>query len=184
MENLICDNCKADNFTNAKFCSKCGHSLPQNITVEKIETVQPPKTEKRNQKFIGLAAGIIAFGITYWGIQQLFFKPPSIDKVLMMAASELNKSCPIMVDQDTRLDNAFASPDNAFQYNYTLVNLEKSQIHPDTVKKYVEPGIINNLKTSPNLRIYRDNKTTIVYNYRDKNGVFVVKFSVTPDKYE
>ncbi len=53
-----------------------------------------------------------------------------------------------------------------------------------TVKKYIEPGIINNVKTSNDLKVYRDNKTTMIYNYRDKNGVFVLKLSVTPDMYE
>jgi hypothetical protein len=39
----------------------------------------------------------------------------------MAAANELNKSCLMMVDQDTRLDNAVALPENVFQYNYTLI---------------------------------------------------------------
>ena len=89
-----------------------------------------------------------------------------------------------MVDQYTRLDNALALPENIFQYNYTLVNITQSEINLDTVKKYIEPSIINNVKTSPDLKIYRDNKTTMIYNYRDKNGVFVFKLSVTPDMYE
>jgi hypothetical protein len=88
-----------------------------------------------------------------------------------------------MVDQDTRLDNAVALPGNVFQYNYTLVNLEKSEVNIDTVKKYIEPGIINNVKTSPDLKAYRDNKVTMAYYYKDKNGVFVLKISVTPDMY-
>jgi hypothetical protein len=134
------------------------------------------------KKIIVTIAGIVAFGLTYFGAQQLF-KAPSFDKAMMEAASELNKTCPIMVDQDTRLDNALALPDNIFQYNYTLVNLEKSEVNVDTVKKYVEPGLINNVKTNPDLKVYRDNKVTMAYNYRDKNGVFVLKINVTPDLY-
>jgi hypothetical protein len=103
---------------------------------------------------------------------------------MMAAASEINKTCPIMVDQYTRLDNVLAMPDNACQYNYTLVNIDKSEVNLDIVKKYIKPGLINNVKTSPDLKIYRDNKTTMVYNYRDKNGVFILKYSVTPDMYE
>jgi hypothetical protein len=134
-------------------------------------------------KIIGAIVGIVIFGLTYFAVQQIFFKPASFNNAMMEAASELNKSCPIMVDQDTRLDNAIALPDNVFQYNYTLVNLNKSEVNIDTVKKYVEPGLINNVKTNPDLKMYRDNKITMAYNYRDKNGVFVLKISVTPDKY-
>ncbi|MEP7258717.1 MAG: hypothetical protein ABI687_10015, partial [Flavitalea sp.] len=55
---------------------------------------------KRN-KTIGAIVGIIAFGLSYFAIQQIFFKPASFDKSLMGVASELNKTCPIMVDKDT-----------------------------------------------------------------------------------
>ncbi len=184
MDILTCTNCGANNITNAKYCSKCGHTLPQNTTETKLESVQPPTTEKKGKKFLGMVVGIIAFGLSYWGVQQIFFKPPSFDKVMMNAASELNKTCPIMVDQNTRLDNAVALPDKALQYNYTLVDIEKLDVNPDTIKKYIEPNIINNIKTSPDLKIYRDNKATMIYNYRDKNGVFVLKLSITPDMYE
>ena len=88
-----------------------------------------------------------------------------------------------MVDKDTRLDNAVALPGNVFQYNYTLINLNKDEVNPDTVKKYIEPAIINGVRTNPDLKIYRDNKTTMTYSYRDKNGVFILKIPVTPEMY-
>lgn len=140
--------------------------------------------DKNNRnKIIGTVVGIVVFGLSYLAVQQLFFKPVSLDKAMMEAASELNKTCPIMVDQDTRLDNAVALPGNIFQYNYTLVNLYKSEVNIDTVKKYFEPGIINNVKTNPDLKVYRDNKVTMAYYYKDKNGEFVLRISVTPDMY-
>jgi len=89
-----------------------------------------------------------------------------------------------MIDQYTRLDNAMALPNNSFQYNYTLINIDKSEVNLDTVKKYIEPNIINNVKTNPDLKIYRENKTTMIYNYRDKNGIFVVRIAVTPEMYK
>jgi len=84
--------------------------------------MEPTNNKKRNiGTVIGLAIGAIAFVL----IQQLFFKAPSFDKVMMKAASELNKTCPIMVDKETRLDNAVSLPGQIFQYNYTLVNMGK-----------------------------------------------------------
>ena len=144
---------------------------------------QKAETKEKKKKTIGMVVRIIAFGLLYFAAQQIFFKPPSFDKVMMQAASEINKTCPIMVDEYTRLDNAVALPDNIFQYNYTLVNITKEEVNLDTVRKYIEPGIINNVKTNPDLKIYRDNKTTMRYYYKDKNGEFVHKFSVTPDQY-
>jgi hypothetical protein len=103
---------------------------------------------------------------------------------MMMAASELNKSCPIMVDKVTRLDNAVALPDNVFQYNYTLVGFDKSQVDEATIRKAIEPGLFNNVRTNPDLKVYREHKTTLAYNYRDKNGSFILKILVTPDLYK
>jgi hypothetical protein len=74
-------------------------------------------------------------------------------------------------------------PNNIVQYNYTLVNLDKYEVNIDTVIKYIKPGLINNVKTNPDLKAYRDNKVTMAYNYKDKNGVFVLKINVTPDLY-
>lgn len=141
--------------------------------------------EKTNKvKLIGLIVGAITFGLFYFAVQQIFFKPPSFDKIMMHAASELNKMCPIMVDEYTRLDNAVALPGNIFQYNYTLVDITKDEVNLDTVRKYIDTGIINNVKTNPDLKIYRDNKTTMAYYYKDKDGVFVHKLLVTPDLYK
>jgi hypothetical protein len=185
MDKINCINCGNDNNSNSKYCSSCGYELPRKTEDLDSTFLRPTvfKTDNR-KKITGIIIGAIAFGLSYFAVQQIFFKTPSFDKVMMQAASEINKSCPIMVDQYTRLDNAVAMPGNTLQYNYTLVNITKDQVNIDTVKKYIEPRIINNVKTSPELKVYRDNKTTMVYNYSDKNGIFVLKFSVTPDMYK
>lgn len=186
MENTICTNCGAHNRANSKYCNKCGYALPLPVVVDSGEPARPvpASSADRRKKLTGSIVGIIAFGITYWAVQQFLFKPPAFDKVMMQAASELNKTCPIMVDAYTRLDNAIALPPNSFQYNYTLINLTKAEVNLDTIKKYVEPAIVNNIKTNPDMKIYRDNKTTMIYYYKDKNGEFVHKFTVTPELYQ
>jgi hypothetical protein len=186
MDKVKCTHCEEYNNTNAKYCFRCGYELPK-TKMESMGTTAPKKSENgklTSKNLLGSVVGIVAFGLAYFLVQQVFLKPPSYDKVMMKAASELNESCPMMVDQYTRLDNAVALPGNIFQYNYTLVDMTKAEVNLDTVKKYFEPGIINNVKTNPDLKLQRDNKTTMVYNYRDKNGIFVVKFSVTPELYE
>ncbi len=101
----------------------------------------------------------------------------------MDATSELNKTCPIMIDEDTRLDNAIALPGKVFQYNYTLNAYTKEEVRVDTAQKYLFPGIINNVKTNPDMHYFRDHQVTITFNYRDSDGVFITKFSVTHDMY-
>jgi hypothetical protein len=186
MEKTQCKNCHHENSINARYCSDCGYELPRNVTDNdnmnsKIGT-QKSKIDKKN--IIGAVIGAIIFSLVSIGVKQLFVKSPSYDKVLMQVASELNKTCPIMVDEYLQLDNSIALPGNVFQYNYTLVDIIKSDVNIDTLKKYFEPSIITNIRTNPDLKFFRDNKTTMAYYYKDKNGEFVYKFSVTPDQYK
>ncbi len=136
------------------------------------------------QKMIQAAIGAVAAVIGYFLIQQVLFEKPSVDTAIMEAASEINKSCPIMVDKDTRLDNVLAMPNNSLQYNYTLVNFEDNTIEVDELTDYLRPLIVNNIKTNPDMKWYKDNKVTFLYNYKDMKGVFILKLKVIPDEYE
>jgi hypothetical protein len=186
MDKLHCTNCGADNRPNSRYCSQCGYALPgfktEDNSIRRIESVKETKNNKK--AILTTSLGVIFSGLVYFAVQHFLFKPPTFDKILMSAASEINKTCPIMIDQETRLDNALAMPNNTLQYNYTLINLDKSDIIVDTLKKYIEPNIINNIKSNPDLKAYRDNKTTMTYYYRDKDGDFVYKLEVTPEMYK
>lgn len=137
------------------------------------------KRRKKNKTVISFVVALIL--IT--SIQQGCSYQMSFDKTMMEAASEFNKSCPIMVDGVTRLDNAIALPDNIFQYNYTLINMGKNSVNIDELTSYLEPIIVNNVKTNPGLKSYRENRVTMVYYYKDKNGNYLTEIEVSPDKY-
>jgi hypothetical protein len=186
MEKVTCTNCGAENRSTNKYCTDCGFELPKIKTEEISNSVQQPtkQSKEKKKKILTTVVYFVFFFGAYFTVQQIFFKPPSIDKLLMKTASEINKSCPFMVDQFTRLDNAMAMSDNSFQYTYTIVNLDKSQVNLDTAKKYIFPVLLNNLKTSPDMKFARDNNLTMIYYYRDPKGVFVVKYTVTPDMYK
>lgn len=109
---------------------------------------------------------------------------PVYDKVMMEYASELNKNCPIMIDNATRFDNATPLPGKIFQYNYTLVSMVKDSLNIDELKKYLEPSVINFVKSNPEMKTVRDNNVTINYSYRDKAGIFLFTISVSPDLYK
>lgn len=185
MEKVSCSKCGADNATKAKYCSSCGYELPCITTEIFSDNVQQDKSPKpdNKKKYIGIIFGVVFFFIAYYGIQQLFFKSGTIDKDMMNVASELNTSCPIMVDSETRLDNAIALPDKVFQYNYTLVNINKSEVDTTSLKNYLEPNIINQVKTNPQMQYQREHKWNLNYLYKDKNGLYVLMVKVTPDKY-
>ncbi len=136
--------------------------------------------QKSIKTIVGISIGALVIII----VQQFLFKVPSFDKQMMQAANEVNKACPIMVDQETRLDNSIAFPDNVFQYNYTLVNIEKKNINVSELEEYLKPVILNAIKTNPDLKLFRDHGTTMSYNYKDKNGEHLIKLLFTADQYK
>jgi len=142
------------------------------------------ENSSNRKRIIGSVVGTTVGLLVAFFIQQYFFKAPTFDKAMMEAASQINQSCPIMVDQETRLDNAVAMPGNVFQYNYTLVNLVKDSIDISGLEGYIKPVILNNVKTNPDMKGFRDNKVTMTYTYKDKDGVYITRINITPDMYE
>ena len=185
MEKITCDKCKTPNSANSRYCKNCGYELPK-VVVNRQEPIKmvDRKYKLNKSNVLGIIVGAIACGLAYWGVQKLFFTPPSFDKQLMTIASELNKSCPMMVDAQTQLDNSISLPNNIFQYNYTLLETEQSTIDTNEFKAYMEPNILEQIKTNPQMKIFRENKVTMNYLYRDKNKKYIVLISITPSLYE
>ncbi len=138
---------------------------------------------KNRKNAMGTAVGIAVAMLVSFIVKEFVFAPPSFDKVMKQAASELNESCPMMIDEDTRLDNAVAFHDSVFQYNYTLVNWVKDSIDLSVFEEYMQPVLLNGVKTNPDLKMCRDNKMTMAYNYKDMNGEFMTKISITAEQY-
>lgn len=138
-----------------------------------------PASPAKKANFGKIAGGITGFVIAYILAQfavSYLFKKPSIDETLMSAASEINKSCPIMVDAETRLDNCGALPNKVFRYNYTLVNYVKDSINIGVLEENLRPSLINSVKTSPEMKFQRDNNVTLSYYYKDKAGVLPARY--------
>jgi hypothetical protein len=185
MDKIYCNKCGAENKANAKYCFQCGYELPKTAPVkEEYGLIETKQRSFMNKKIMGGVLGVVLAALSSFAVQQIFFRVPSYDKIMMKEASELNKSCPVMVDKITRLDNAVALPNKTFQYNYTLIGIDQSQLSVDTLKKYLEPQILNNVRTNPDMKKQRENKVTLVYYYKDEKGQFIHKYVVTPDMYK
>jgi hypothetical protein len=128
--------------------------------------------------------GILAiFGLVYI-VYFLFVRKASFDDNLKEIALELNKTCPKMIDKETRLDNALAIKGNIFQYNYTLLNILKDSMDIELYKASVEPSIVNNVITNPDLETFRKNKITLIYNFKDELNNHITRIIVGPKKYK
>ncbi|HET6559813.1 MAG TPA: hypothetical protein VFG54_20980 [Prolixibacteraceae bacterium] len=186
MEKVTCTTCGKENPVTYKYCFGCGYELPKikaQIS-EDLPPSKPNKTKFNKSTLLGIVVGAVFFALGYFVVQQLLFKTPILDKAMMAMASEINKSCPLMVDAETRLDNSAALTNNTFQYNYTLINVEINTVNPEEMKGYMEPYLIDQVKNNKQMELFRKLKTTINYSYKDKTGKFLFMVSVTPDKYE
>lgn len=181
MHYLKCNNCGHFNEVNTEYlvlCVNCNKELANSYsewtkrnsdksfeeykqlicTTKKTDLSKDfPKSHKiKGLKYwIGFAVAFAVFNtIGQFGGEKLagLFREPAFDKALVESASEINKSCPIMIDNATRLDNTIALPDKVFQYNYTLVSMNKDSINIDEFKSYLEPTIIEFVKTNPNMQ--------------------------------
>ncbi len=127
---------------------------------------------------------IVAFFLAWVIVKQFSAAPSSkVGKIMAEAAKKVNSSCPLMVDSETRLDNAKAIGDREFRYNYTLVNGTGLNTDIRAMKNYMEPLLVRNVKNDPNLSIYRKHAVTMAYYYYFSNGDLAIKIEITPDKY-
>jgi hypothetical protein len=195
------------------FCSNCSKKLTNSYSDWKVINpdgtfdefkntvctteikIAEEKSKVKNEKTKGIK-NLITIGFTFIIAFAFFYivgkigdeaiekrLQPSIDKALMDMAKEYNESCPEMTDEGTRLDNVTAFPGNIIQFNFTLVNFEKSAIDFEAVKKNLEPNIIIYIKSSPEMKFIRENKTTVNYSYKDNTGKLLFTISIKPDQY-
>lgn len=110
----------------------------------------------------------------------------NINKTMINIAGKINKSCPLMVDADFRLDNVEVLPHQVMQYNYTFVKYDKDSCDIKKMKNYLQTQIIKYIKTNPQaeMKELKEAKITFNYDYRDLNHNHLFTISVNPRMYQ
>ena len=139
---------------------------------------------KKSQVSITAVVVAVLAGILGSWAGGLIFQKPSFDAMLVEAAQEINKTCPFLVDRDTRLDGTLAGPGMKFTYTYTMINYLREELDSTAFRDYMVPQIVNNVRTHPEMARFREQKVTLVYDYKDKLGNLITSILVTPEDYE
>lgn len=142
------------------------------------------KSINTNKILIVLFVIFLGFMIGRMSVTKTQPKDINIDKELMKMASEINKNCPFIVDENTRADNVIYLLDNTIQYNYTVIKYFKKEVDVNQLKANLNSHLLNGIKTNPNLKFFRDNKVTMIYAYRDKVGVFLFSLKYKYEDYK
>lgn len=134
----------------------------------------------KSNPFLRVIAAVIGGVIGYMAVSHWLNPPAHFDRVLIQTASELNKTLPMMVDSETRLDTTVPGPGKKFTYVYTLVNQDGSNLDATVLQNKLKPKILAGYKTSDAMKVFRDANVEMDYQYKDKNGNFLCKISVSP----
>lgn len=134
-------------------------------------------------RFLKIAGIIVVIVIMAVVIQKIFVKGEINDKDVADFVKGMNKTCPSMVDPETRLDKVIASSDKNLQFNYTLIHAIKDSLPIASLKRYMEPLILEKIKNSGTLRRFLDKDLTWIYSYNDRNGEFIFKVTYTPEMF-
>lgn len=127
-----------------------------------------------------IIAGVIGAVIGYLVVGHFLRTGNNFDKALSDAASDMNKTLPMAVDGETRLDATIPGPGLKFTYVYTLLKLEKKDVDAQSLEKALKPKIAANYKTSDAMKQFRDMNVELNYQYKDKNGDFLFEIAISP----
>lgn len=140
-------------------------------------------TKQKSRGYM-IVFGIIIFAFVTAVLKMAFREPKtSINDDLIKVANEINSHAPIIIDSTTRLDNVNALSGGIFQYNYTLLTMDKEAVDVNLLKTSSKESMIKQMKQNPNLAVLKDNNIDIQLKYRDKNGDDVASVYISANEY-
>jgi hypothetical protein len=102
---------------------------------------------------------------------------------LAKTVAKLNEKCPVMIDSETRLDGIDLPDEYSIRYNYSLVHFVSQKVDTAAFYRAMWPGIVSNIKVSPEMKRLREMDLLIQYTYRDSIGKMIYDFKVHPEHY-
>jgi hypothetical protein len=139
--------------------------------------------QRKNKLLIRKTIQIVVVVVLISVAQYYFVKDKSVGNELIPLVTKYNAACPIMISNDIRMESVNAVPNNMVQYDFTLVHVQKENIDVASLKKSVEKEILTNSKTNPSLEAFRDNNSTVIYNYKDSDEKELFRITLTPEMY-
>ncbi len=134
---------------------------------------------------IRILSAVIGAVVGFLVVSALFHEQPakSLDENLNQVATELNKKLPMMVDDQTRLDQVSVKT-GTLVYAYTLPNATKNDLDFSSLAKIIKPKMIANYRDNETMAALRKWSVGLDYQYKDKNGDFIGEVLVTPDDFK
>ncbi|MEE4244848.1 MAG: hypothetical protein V2I33_05530 [Kangiellaceae bacterium] len=103
-------------------------------------------------------------------------KQRELSRMLSEAVAGLEKSLPMTLDEETRLDKV-STVKSFFVYNNTLTSYAASELDADKLDEILKTSVIGKLCSNKDLKGFIDNDVIMVYRYFGKDGKFVTELS-------
>jgi hypothetical protein len=109
-----------------------------------------------------------------------------IYSLLQESSVTMNKKCPMMVDDITRLDCVKSYEPKTIEYKYTLLaaKCDYTEEQITSIKNNMEKSLIDNVKNKSVMVILTDNDVTFIYSYKDKFGDPFFTVKIYPYQYK
>ena len=94
----------------------------------------------------------------------------NIDQTLASVSEHLNRSAPMTLDADTRLDRVTSEPGPRLSYHYTLTSVQSKAFKRAEFQKLIREPLQAKLCGSTEMRGFLMHGVTISYNYLANDG--------------
>lgn len=117
-------------------------------------------------------------------LAQCTSKHKELHKELTRRAAELNQSTPLVLEVHTRFDSVGVTPENIFQYYYTITNIPNPQELLANKKDDILKNMDERYATDRSLQFFIENKVTMEYIYRDTLQNVIDVITIETGKYK
>ena len=103
---------------------------------------------------------------------------------LQKTVYEINQKCPMMTDDETRLDSVSQKDNFLLTYHLTLPKVSNKNYDIAKFKASMQEKLCNDYLTTtdPSYQSMRKSNIALAYDYKDKDGGFMAYFICEPNK--
>tara|TARA_B100001287_G_scaffold269543_1_gene267148 strand:+ start:555 stop:932 length:378 start_codon:yes stop_codon:yes gene_type:complete len=105
-----------------------------------------------------------------------------IDKSIRLTAEELNKSCPVFIDDITRADRVEIDENGFFHYVYTFPTLSKNEIDLQHFYNTQKDKFQLMYNSSEEFEIFRKHEISLKYTYYDMYNNQIISLIIGNEK--
>ncbi|PID90262.1 MAG: hypothetical protein CSA97_03795 [Bacteroidetes bacterium] len=104
-------------------------------------------------------------------------------KSLSEMADRIDKTCPVKMDRESRMDGVKLVEKTILQYELSLYKRAKKDLDIPALRKRLQKQVKRDIKRNKNFAQLREMGVTFRYIYRDMKGKYLLTLEFTPKDY-